>query len=359
MTVWRGILWLILGGFAAGAPGVAGRIIGYDNRPLGSPAEPLLLRTFLPDPDLDDTVFAHHDRARSTPEYSPEKGQDVAGEVAPLKGVPAAIAVNFGSALSYVFDATEGRLLYAWQGGFLDMFPYWGDKGLGTRLYDYTPRLIGTLFYKAAGRHPLELDGRSVAELGRPDFVGYDLVQREPVFIVRHGRHTVRIHVRPAEGPLRLRATFRVDPPARLSYRSEDPRLRIAQRVSADGALEVEIEGAALGTFDGYVKKLDFTAASAAAGERIARNYSCTVCHSTDGSMSHGPTWRGLFGAEVALADGSAVRADAAYLLESIKDPNAKIVKGFAPNFMPPYPRLQAIEYESLLLYIESLAHPE
>lgn len=352
------ILRLLLG--ACGVVALpAAALITYDNRPAGTPANPLVLRTYLPDPDIDAAVFAHHDRGFATPEYSPEKGQDITGEVVPLKGVPAAIAVNFGSALSYAFDSTEGRLLYAWQGGFLDMYPYWGDRGLGTRLYDYNPRLIGTLFYKAVGAHPLEIDGRSVSELGAPDFIGYDLVNREPVFIVRHGQYTVRTHLRPASEPLGLQLSVSVEPAARLSYRNEDSRYTVAQQAAGTGRLEVSLTGGALGSYEGYVKKLEAGVATAAGGAQIAKNYSCTVCHSTDGSMSHGPTWAGLYGHDVTLVDGTTVKADDAYLLESIKEPNARVPKGFAPNFMPPYPMLQKVEYDSIILYIKSLAHPE
>ena len=60
----------------------------------------------------------------------------------------------------------------------------------------------------------------------------------------------------------------------------------------------------------------------------------CVGCHTTDGSRLVGPTWKGLFGTEEALEDGTTVTVDEAYLRESILDPGAKIVKGF-PNAMP------------------------
>ena len=49
---------------------------------------------------------------------------------------------------------------------------------------------------------------------------------------------------------------------------------------------------------------------------------SCTTCHSADGSAKTGPTWKGLAGHEVELADGSKVAADESYLRESITDPS-------------------------------------
>jgi cytochrome c oxidase subunit 2 len=152
---------------------------------------------------------------------------------------------------------------------------------------------------------------------------------------------------------------FSVDPAAALSYRSEDPRLVLHQRQPDAGALEVAVTGVSLGTFEAYSRKVTITVASAAAGAQLYRNYSCAICHSTDGSVGHGPSYAGLFGRVVPLADGTSVKADEAYLLESIKEPNAKIVKGFPANFMPPYRQLQKVEYDSLVLFIKSLAQPE
>ena len=58
----------------------------------------------------------------ATPKYS-AKGDtfDIETMQDPIDGVPGAIAVNFGEDLSYCFDSTECRLLYIWQGGFMDM----------------------------------------------------------------------------------------------------------------------------------------------------------------------------------------------------------------------------------------------
>ena len=70
-------------------------------------------------------------------------------------------------------------------------------------------------------------------------------------------------------------------------------------------------------------------------GRQLAQSRGCLGCHSTDGSAGVGPTWLGLFGKTETLADGSTVVVDAAYLKESITDPNARVVQGFAP-IMPP-----------------------
>ena len=73
----------------------------------------------------------------------------------------------------------------------------------------------------------------------------------------------------------------------------------------------------------------------AALGEEVYLKYGCNACHSTDGTVLVGPTWQGLYGAEEELEDGTATLVDEAYIVESIKDPNAKITKGFTAGLMP------------------------
>lgn len=88
-------------------------------------------------------------------------------------------------------------------------------------------------------------------------------------------------------------------------------------------------------------------------GKQLAA--SCMGCHTVDGSPSAGPTWQGLFGKTETLDDDSTVVVDEAYLSESIREPGAQVVKGFA-NFMPPYASLSDEEIAALIAYIKSLA---
>jgi cytochrome c oxidase subunit 2 len=73
-------------------------------------------------------------------------------------------------------------------------------------------------------------------------------------------------------------------------------------------------------------------------GEALVKNNVCTACHSYNGvGATLAPTWDGLFGHDVKLSDGSTVTADEAYLTESIKSPQAKIVAGYESVIMPNY----------------------
>ena len=75
-------------------------------------------------------------------------------------------------------------------------------------------------------------------------------------------------------------------------------------------------------------------------GLKVASSNGCFSCHSKDGVAGTGPTWRDLYGATGhQMADGSAVTVDDNYIIESIRNPNAKVVKGFGPpSAMNPYP---------------------
>jgi hypothetical protein len=95
-------------------------------------------------------------------------------------------------------------------------------------------------------------------------------------------------------------------------------------------------------------------------GRRIAELMGCAVCHSTDGTVvgKAGPTWRGLFESKQLLSDGTNVTADETYLRESIREPAAKLVRGYekSETAMPSYDGvLSDGQIESLILYIKSL----
>lgn len=90
-------------------------------------------------------------------------------------------------------------------------------------------------------------------------------------------------------------------------------------------------------------------------GKKLFGLKGCVGCHSADGSAKVGPTLAKVFGKTEALVDGS-VQVDEDYLRESILKPNAKIVKGFAPNVMPTFQgQLQEDELTALIEYIKTL----
>jgi mono/diheme cytochrome c family protein len=94
----------------------------------------------------------------------------------------------------------------------------------------------------------------------------------------------------------------------------------------------------------------------AALGEKLAAEYACTSCHALDAGTKVGPGWGGLYGVPVKLADGSTVKADDAYLAESIISPDARLVHGYAGGTMPSYAAsLDAAQVAALVAYIRTL----
>lgn len=67
------------------------------------------------------------------------------------------------------------------------------------------------------------------------------------------------------------------------------------------------------------------------AGKNIATLNGCFSCHSQDGKAGTGPTWKDMYGHTAELANGTTTPVDDAYIVESIRNPNAKVVKGFGP----------------------------
>jgi cytochrome c oxidase subunit II len=91
----------------------------------------------------------------------------------------------------------------------------------------------------------------------------------------------------------------------------------------------------------------------AQAGAKLYQRLGCANCH---GVIC--PTLNGLYMKGVGLADGRVVRADDAYIRESILDPGAKIVAGF-PNIMPSFQgQVTEPEILELIAYIRSLGAP-
>jgi cytochrome c oxidase subunit II len=92
-------------------------------------------------------------------------------------------------------------------------------------------------------------------------------------------------------------------------------------------------------------------------GELAAAQLGCLRCHSLDGSPHLGPTWAGLYGSTVPIAQGGSVVVDEAYITESMTDPLVKLHVGFSP-IMPSYRGLaRPAETAAIIELIKSLRH--
>jgi cytochrome c oxidase subunit II len=94
-------------------------------------------------------------------------------------------------------------------------------------------------------------------------------------------------------------------------------------------------------------------AGDATTGQALFSSQGCSHCHKLDNRNFIGPNLVGLYGSKVALADGSTVVADRAYLVESIVNPAAKKVAGTSA-VMPPKP-LTAQQVDDLVAFVVSL----
>lgn len=97
--------------------------------------------------------------------------------------------------------------------------------------------------------------------------------------------------------------------------------------------------------------------AQAEQGRAIVRTHGCSACHGGDAEGGVGPAFTGLYGSQVALADGSTVVADDAFLTESIRTPTATKVAGYAIDM--PANDLDDDQIAAVVAYIRALAATE
>lgn len=93
-----------------------------------------------------------------------------------------------------------------------------------------------------------------------------------------------------------------------------------------------------------------------AQGQQIAQSNSCIGCHSIDDTQKFGPSWIDFYGKTEALSDGTTALVDDAYIIESIINPNAKVVEGYSSGSMAAYTDLSDEELNALVAYIKSLS---
>ena len=328
----------------------------YSNLPMGTVDEPLLLRTFMPKGDLQDSVLSNHHLGKKSPKYNLKIGKDVAGKYEPITGLPAAIGVNYGKHLSYCWDTVECRLLYAWSDGFLNMEKYWGDPKRGNRQsFGYVPELVGEVFYVTSGEHPITVDGKAIVS---PQFLGYRKVGNQFIFKFNTTLGAeIHTEIETTDITNTLDQHVKLIGKGKLDYTNSKAQGVSVKRIS-DKEVVVRI---AHGTLKRYrvVKEKPLTAkdVSAVNGEKIFNAMACITCHSTDGSNSHGPSLKAVAGSlRPIVGTKEKVLADDAYLRESILSPNSKVVQGFPPNYMPPF-KLKENELKSLVLYIKTLTN--
>jgi cytochrome c oxidase subunit 2 len=109
--------------------------------------------------------------------------------------------------------------------------------------------------------------------------------------------------------------------------------------------------------FDGWLAEAERALENAPPLELGAKLYNqqgCATCHSTDGSIKTGPSFKGLFGKTETLVDGSSVVVDENYIRQSVLDPQGQTVQGFPP-VMPTYKgKLSDKKIDALVAFIKA-----
>lgn len=94
-------------------------------------------------------------------------------------------------------------------------------------------------------------------------------------------------------------------------------------------------------------------------GETVIRTNGCFACHSIDGSKIVGPTFKGLYGTEIAVVTAGTERklvADDDYIRKSIYEPAADIVKGYPNALMVSYKgTISEDQVKQIIDYLKSL----
>lgn len=124
-------------------------------------------------------------------------------------------------------------------------------------------------------------------------------------------------------------------------------------RKSILGAFGVSVIAVVLYACGGGSSSSDALSPSAKEGFEIAKNNGCGACHGSDFGGAAGPPLKGVAGSVRKLVDGSEVVADRAYLIESIMDPGAKVVRGYA--LMMPMNGLSLEQVEKIVDYLEEV----
>lgn len=90
-----------------------------------------------------------------------------------------------------------------------------------------------------------------------------------------------------------------------------------------------------------------------AEGQKLFINQGCAACHQM-GAAQIAPDLQGIFNSTQILTNDTKVIADEKYLLDSIRQPQLQIVKGYAAA-MPAYSHLSENELFKLVAYLKSL----
>lgn len=108
--------------------------------------------------------------------------------------------------------------------------------------------------------------------------------------------------------------------------------------------------------YEAWLKKDKSTMTPAELGHDLYVSKGCVACHSVDGTIKVGPSFKGIWGKETKHSDGTSAMTDENYVRNSILNPQEKFVAGFAGVIMPSFQGLiTEQEITEITEYIKSL----
>jgi cytochrome c oxidase subunit 2 len=91
-------------------------------------------------------------------------------------------------------------------------------------------------------------------------------------------------------------------------------------------------------------------------GKELYSKYGCNACHGlTEGEVKVGPTFYGIFGRKGETTAGESYVANEEYIRESIMEPMAKIVKGYAPQMPSFKDQIGDDQMDALIAFMKTL----
>lgn len=107
--------------------------------------------------------------------------------------------------------------------------------------------------------------------------------------------------------------------------------------------------------YEAWLQESDEGLTLAERGKKLWNDKGCVACHSIDGTVKVGPSWKGIFGQTHVFTDGTSALVDESYIRESTLEPNKKIVKGY-PAAMPSYQgQLSEEQMNAIIEFIKEL----
>ena len=111
--------------------------------------------------------------------------------------------------------------------------------------------------------------------------------------------------------------------------------------------------------YEKWIAALQVKNAVKGSGFKILEKNGCIACHSLDGTKMVGPTFKGLYGSIVEVETNGTnrkIKADSAYIISSIVEPNKDIVKGFPAGVMQSYKNIVSDkEIQQVIEYLKTL----